>query len=127
MLTLLKLDEPNIIAFKLKGKLTKEIMQDILKSAVAELETPNHFSFYLEIESIEGMDFSVITEDLKFCFKHLGEYLKKLDKIAFVTDKKWLRFFATLEYSFIPWVDLKAFPLNEKKVAIDWINIPKED
>lgn len=118
MITKMEMTEPYIVGFKVYGKLDKEEMKIVFEDILRELELPEKFSIYMHLE-----DFSLSTfiEGVKFSFKHLKKFLIQIEKMALIVDSKLLRNFATIEYMFIPNIELKAFSTKENQVAIEWL------
>ena len=84
MFKILNLTQNNLIAFQVKGKVTKEDydrLTPLLEKTSREHDTKK---LYVEIENIQGIEPSALWEDLKAYFQHYKDY----DRIAIVSDGK---------------------------------------
>lgn len=121
MIKKIQFAEKDILGFEVDGKISKPAFVQMMQELIPEIESPGHFKLYVEVPRLEGIEWEVIWDTLKWATQELGEYFKKVDKIAFVTDKGWLRFLASAEYILIPGIEQKSFPLHEKEKARQWL------
>lgn len=113
--------EEDILGFEVKGKFSEPAFVQLMQELIPAIESPGHVKLYIEIPRLDGMDWQVIWDSLKFAAKELGNYFEKVDKIAFVTDTAWLRFLATAEYTLISSIKEKSFSFDEREEALRWV------
>jgi hypothetical protein len=87
-----------------------------------KLETNEKLRFYVEGGDFRPTDISMdaLVEDFRLWFKHPGA-ITKMERAAFVTDQKWLRTVADVEFSLIPTLSGASFSFDEKEKAIEWL------
>ncbi|WP_417607960.1 STAS/SEC14 domain-containing protein [Owenweeksia hongkongensis] len=113
--------EPDILGFEVDGRVSEAAFINMMQELIPKMESPGNIKLYVEIPRYEGTDWEVVWHSLKFAIGKLKTYFNKVDKIALVTDKGWLRFLATAEYKLIPAIDEKSFEFSEKEEALEWI------
>ncbi len=113
--------DENIVGIEVSGKLSKPSFVQMMQRIIPETNTPPHFNIYIEVKNFDGLDWEVVWDSLKYAISEGGKYFKKVDKIAFVADKGWLRFLASAEYKLIPAIELKSFEFSEKEEAKRWL------
>ena len=119
-----KLDSSNskVLAFSWEGDFNKQAFEKAMTEFVPELKTRDEFNIYLEIHSIEGMEAKAVWDDVKFYFRNMPELLEKIEKIALVTDKSWMKNLAELSYKMVPGIELKSFSFDDKVAAREWVS-----
>jgi SpoIIAA-like len=69
----------------------------------------------LVMDEMQGMTLNGIKEEFK-----RGKYIKDVNKIAMVSDEKWIKKSLKLE-SLIPEIEIEHFPIkNKSKQSIGW-------
>lgn len=111
----------NVVAFEYLGKITREDY-DILNPMLERHK--NRFGkilLYVEMIDTEWPTITAMWEDLKTDIR----FFTDVEKVAFVTDKKWLEkatefsaFFAPMEY--------KSFEAGSRQEAFNWLQLPKQ-
>ena len=113
--------EPDILGFEVDGKISEVAFINMMQDLIPKMESPGNIKLYIEIPRYEGMDWEVIWDSLKFAMGKLKTYFEKVDKIALVTDKTWIRLLTTAEYKLIPAIEEKSFEFSEKEEALQWV------
>lgn len=121
MIQKIDLEQNNVLGLRLKGKLDHETATAFMDELKSEYESVKHFRLYLEMDHIDDVEFSAIWESLKFLVSHFGEYRSKLERIAVVSDERWVRRAAEIENKLLPGITEKAFSFADKDIARDWI------
>ena len=121
MIKKIQFSEPDILGFEVDGRVSEPAFVNMMQELIPKLDSPGNIKLYIEIPRYEGTDWEVIWDSLKFALTKLKTYFDKVDKIALVTDKAWLRFAATVEYGLIPAIKEKSFEFSEKEEALKWI------
>lgn len=89
-------------------------------SFVEGLEGSAKSNLLFDLANVDGLDFSAVWEEAS----HLGTMLKalrKLDRIAIVADKGWLRTAARMESALLPGVTYEVFSQEKADQARDWV------
>lgn len=113
--------EEDLLGFEIKGKVSEPAFVQLMQELIPNLDSPGNFKLYIEIPRYEGTEWRVIWDTLKWATQQLGDYFKKVDKLAVVTDKAWMRNVASAEYFLIPSIEEKSFEFSEKEKALEWI------
>lgn len=121
MIQQLDLNQENILAFRITGHVDVEDFKAVANAIDQEFEDKIPFRLYIEIVDFDGMDLGVIWESLRFGVAHINDYLNHLDRIAVVTDTKWLHRVASMENRLLPSIYERTFSFDEKALAIEWV------
>ncbi|GHA30979.1 hypothetical protein GCM10007103_10660 [Salinimicrobium marinum] len=62
-------------------------------------------------------------QDLKFSAGNFKDLLKKIDKVAVITNSSWFKNLAETSFKLIPGIELKAYNFKESKAAKEWVKI----
>ena len=116
MIQILNIENENVIATKITGKITKKDIEKIHPLIHNIIEKGHKVDFYFELEDIDGYDLEGLWADLKVDAAHLSDY----GKMAFVGDKKWQKWAAKTTDSFTG-SETKFFDLQDKEQAKKWI------
>jgi hypothetical protein len=108
----------NVVAFAATGHVSKDDYDSILIPKVQEAFTRHtKVRCYYELGSeFAGMDPSAIWEDFKIGMSHLRHW----ERVAVVTDVKWIRL-AIGAFSFLVPCEIRIFPAPETAEARRWI------
>lgn len=107
----------NSIGFIIDGPYDEAMVEKIQTEISKKLEVYERINFYIEDTKTAKLSSKAILKSLPFKFKTR----KRFDKVAIVTDRKWLRFFGNLEKIAFN-VELKIFPCEKRLDAIQWIS-----
>lgn len=121
MVKKIQFEEEDILGFEIAGQLSEPAFIHMMQELIPKIESPGHIKLYIEVPRLEGVEWQVVWDSLKWASQQLGKYFKKVDKIAIVTDKTWLQFLASMEYALIPSITQKSFDLEDKQQALLWI------
>lgn len=121
MLQRIHIGNEKVLAFNWEGKFDKKAFEKDMTRFTSELKTRDKFNVYIEMHGIEGVEAKAVWEDLKFGVKNIKELTEKIDRVALVTDKDWVKNLAKVSYSVIPNIKLKTFAFKEKEVAKLWV------
>ncbi|APU70154.1 MULTISPECIES: STAS/SEC14 domain-containing protein [Christiangramia] len=121
MLQIINLEEENLIAAKISGKLTEQDMRKLHPLIHNIIEKGHKVDFYFEMEDFVGYTLKGFWEDLKIDSAHLGDY----GKMAFVGNKKWQEW-AAKATDFFTGSEVKFFEKTNKENALEWIKRPHQ-
>lgn len=128
MINVLDMKDEGVLGFKVDGKIEKSDLQNVFKLIEDKSESNGKMKFYMEIKDfgIQDLTADAIKEDLKFWFKHPG-ILPNFEKVALVTDKKWVEKIFEIECALIPTLEGKSFSTEEKYMALDWLKTDQRE
>lgn len=115
MITIIPSGRNDLLEVEVTGDYTKDDMQQFEK-AFHEKKTPNEDMNLLLV--VNDMDFSMkaLKEDFLFGKDHMHEF----NKVAVVSDKKWVEIGAKMEDT-MPNLEVKHFDKNHHTDAVTWI------
>ena len=118
MLEMIDIGVEKAVAYRLKGKITAEEMKSVFTIFRKKIEKGEKLIVYQEIVSIGGVEFDAMVEKLKF-LHDVG--ISHFDRVAVITHKNWLHKLVDLEDKIFKSVDMKAFSVEEKDQAIEFL------
>ena len=107
---------PGIVGFRVSGTVTTADIQPWASLLENKIQQEGKLRAYVEYESISGITWNAIVQDLKFDLKHLGDF----EKAAIVSDKAWMNLSAKIA-GFLPNLEVKTFSFAEKEQAQQWV------
>lgn len=117
MFTQIPFANDKVIGFRIEGKISGEMLDQMLEAAEAKLQDYSKARIYVEMPVFEGMSAEAFYKDLKYGFKHWTRF----EREAVVTDQRWLEVVVGLADHLVPGIDVKAFSTDEVDAARDWI------
>ncbi|MBT8491118.1 MAG: STAS/SEC14 domain-containing protein [Deltaproteobacteria bacterium] len=106
------------VAFRIDGKVKETEMVHFFSEAKAKIELYENIVVYEEIVNFSGIEIKGIIAEFKFLHE-IG--LSHIEKIAVVTDKKWLEKIVGVEDKIFKSIDIKTFSTEEKDKAIEFL------
>lgn len=110
---------PTVNQIIVTQKLTQEDARKFVSFAEG-LEDSAKSNLLFDLANIDGLDFSAVWQEMS----NLGvvvRMLGKLDRIAIVADKPWLRTAARIESAMLPGVTYEVFSSDKAGQARDWV------
>lgn len=98
------------------GVFDKERANKLFMEISEKIKRFGSINLYLEDQGVEKFTLPAITEHL--FFKHENKH--NLNKVALVSDRKWIHACASLENMFLP-IDVKSFAIDDRVDAMSWI------
>ena len=111
---------PDVIAFRMNGKLTRAIFDPLFERVNASFAAHPKTHMYIEVQHYGG----IAVEDIVHYVGHtlpLFTKLSRFGRIAVVTDEAWIRTVAQLESAILPHITYNTFPLAEGPTALEWV------
>ncbi|MGB2601535.1 MAG: STAS/SEC14 domain-containing protein [Candidatus Omnitrophota bacterium] len=118
MIEILPKSQGNIMGIKASGRLTAQDYEEILIPKIEEVLKNNErarFLYYIS-DDLEGIEPGAMWDDAKFASGHRDRF----DKIAIVTDSKWMQWSSKLVSYFLQG-EVKSFPGDQLDEAWIWI------
>ena len=116
MLQLLEESKGDLVAFRISGHVDKNDYDIMLPVLEEKIKQYGKINVYAEMEEVEDFTLKALWEDLKFDFRHAGDF----KKAAFVGDQKWLDWLTIAATPFTS-ATIKYFKTEERQQAMDWI------
>jgi len=120
MIEIINFDEPDIIGFRLDGKIDDAGYDGAVAKIQQALDNNHKISIYAEVEKFGGMSIDKFFENFKVKFDFLKE-LDKFEKEAIVSDKQWLASMIKLSDKLFPSVEVRYFSFENKADALAWV------
>ena len=117
MLTHIPFGNSKVLGFRIEGKITGEMLEQMLAVVEAKLQEHPRARIYVEMPAFEGMSVEALYKDLKYGISHWNRF----EREAVVTDQRRLEVMVGLADRLIPGVEVKVFPTSEADSARDWI------
>lgn len=118
----LPVNEKNIFAFKVSGKLSDEDYQQFVPRVEALIKEHGSIRLLIELEDFEGWDLKAAWDDFKFAREHEDS----LERIAVVGEKRWQRWMV-LAGSALTETEIRYFYKDHLQEAWDWLRSNEED
>lgn len=106
-----------ILGYVIDGAMDNKQINKLRNLILEKLETHNRVSLYLEDKNITKFTFSAAAIGALFPI----EYAHRIDRIALVTDRKWIHFLAALDNSIVK-SQIKHFTREDRASAVKWIS-----
>ena len=106
----------NTVGYLIEGTMDKDAILELRSQVLEKLKEHDKINLYLEDSNIEHFSLSAATIGALFPL----EYAKRFNKIALVTDRKWIHALAAIDNILIG-ATLKYFPEKDRLSAISWI------
>ena len=120
MIETISFEEPNIIGFRLDGKIDDESYDQAVAAIQAALKNHERICIYAEVERLGGMSLETFLENFKVKFGFLRQ-LERFEKEAIVSDKEWIETLTKIGDTLFPGVKVKHFSFDDKDEALAWI------
>ena len=117
MIELIDLQSEKAVGLRMDGKIEKEDMDTIIKATEGKFGNNKKLSFYVEVDSFDGISFEALLKDLKFGLPNIGRFAKK----AVVSNIKWQETAALISNKIFPFIEVRHFSPEHKEEAKAWI------
>lgn len=119
MITLIKNLPDNIIGCRYEGQVTAADYESVLFPAVATAFKKNKKLKVLWqlAENFEGFNFDALKDDIEVGLKYFANW----EKIAFVSDKKWMNH-TVKAFGFLVPAQVRTYKNDEIPEAIKWLS-----
>lgn len=117
MIEILDLETAGVIGVRIAGKIEKADIDRVVAATKAKFDEAEKLGIYVEVESLDGISFEALLEDLKFALPNLGKFRKK----AVVSEKQWMETTAAIGNRLFPGIEVKHFSPDETAEARTWV------
>jgi len=111
--------EGDVIALRVSGRLERDEIERMLDRLEKALEN-ERVNMFVEVAGYTGFDAEGLPEQLRRGGRLLGK-LRRLDRVAIVTDQPWVRGLARVESALLPKVRYEIFGSDERDRALAWV------
>ena len=120
MIELLPSPGPDVVAFRAGGTIPSADIDRVWNSIDAALDETARLGIYVEVVHLTGVTLAGLIDDVVTGFKNLGK-LKHFERVAVVTDAKWIRTAASIEDKLFPGIEIRTFETAEDEAAMAWL------
>ncbi|HCA25985.1 MAG TPA: STAS/SEC14 domain-containing protein, partial [Pseudomonas sp.] len=113
MLTHIPFGNSKVLGFRIEGKISAEMLDEMLELIEAKLREHAKVRLYVEMPAFGGMAAEALYKDLKYGISHWNRF----EREAVVTDQGWLEKLVGLADRLVPGVEARVFPAAEKDAA----------
>jgi len=106
------------LGFIIQGKVDEASIRELQGRVLEMLETYEKINLYLEDDGIESFTLPAVIDEILFKIEH-GD---RFNKVALVTDRKWIKMCGHIENILIP-ATVKNFDVSERLKAIEWVAV----
>lgn len=117
------LEAPNLLVIEAHGAIDAVTMEVALDMLIQDVETMSHGNLLMRADGIEWPTIGAIGVE----FRHFGQMmrlLRKIDKIALLSDWPFYKLMAQIESLLIPNLVIRAFNPEEEPEARAWLSEP---
>lgn len=107
----------NVVGIIVDSSLDEELMKKLQRHICKKFESHDEVNLFFEIKEGNKMTFKAFIDQMKFNVDYDG----KFNKVALVTDLKWLHNSMAVK-DFIMSADIKSFTNEERLKALSWIS-----
>ncbi|MGB3778482.1 MAG: STAS/SEC14 domain-containing protein [Tunicatimonas sp.] len=116
MLTAKKIAD-HVIRLVIDGEVKQSDIDQAANVMKDSLKEPGKLRLLMEVKNMEGYDsIEAFLKDTKKTFQHYTDF----EKMAIVTEEKWLASIASLGDLINP-ANIKQFSLSERELAEEWV------
>ena len=115
---------PHVVAFTIDGTTTRPDVEALYREVERAMES-GHVHLYGEITGVGGFTLDALGENLGRGVKMLTA-IGKVDRYAVVSDTPWIAATARMQGAFLPGLEVRAYPTDDRADALDWVSEPLE-
>lgn len=116
MINIIPSGRNDLLEVEVTGNVTKDDMKEF-ERAFHEKKTPGQEMNLLMVVNDMDMTMKTLKEDFMFDKEHMDEF----NKVAVVSDKKWVEMGSKLE-NLMPGMEVKHFDKDHRADAVTWIH-----
>ncbi|MCP3941124.1 MAG: STAS/SEC14 domain-containing protein [Desulfobacteraceae bacterium] len=118
MLEMIEIGIDNAVAFRMSGKITEKDMALVLSNAKKKIHSHGNIVILEVIESFKGIEIAALIEEFKYLYE-VG--MSNINKVAVITDKKWVENIVSIEDKIFKSVEIKCFSTEHQDSAIEFL------
>lgn len=110
-----------LVAFKASGTLSGDDYDRLTAEIDRQLDAHEKVGLFADISNLDGLSLPAIAKDLQYAAGKIGE-LHRLERVAVVTGKPWLRTWAQLAWMLVPASTVRTYEAQERDTALAWVS-----
>lgn len=114
------LDAPNLLVMDVTGQMDSVAMEVALDLLVPVVKDMRHGGALLRAEGVEWPTLGAIGVELRH-WGQLMAMIRKVDKIAVLTDQGWVQNLAAVESLLVPNLEIRSFAPDAEADARAWL------
>lgn len=114
------LEAPNLLVVEASGAMTAVAMEIALDLLVPEVRDMNHGGVLMRAQGVEWPTLGAIGVELRH-WGQLMAMIRKVDKVAVLTDQGWVRNLAAVESLLVPNLEIRSFAPDAEIAARSWL------
>ncbi|WP_088918019.1 STAS/SEC14 domain-containing protein [Granulosicoccus antarcticus] len=115
-----QLNGPDRLDISISGKVDSNTMRESLDALDSQSKGFVNGRMLYRIDNFDMPSFGAIAVELSR-LPMLFDLLRRFDRVAVLTEKRWLQKLSELEGKFLPGLSIKAFDANEVDLAEQWL------
>lgn len=115
------LDAPNLLVVEVTGAMTAVAMEVALDMLVPDVRDMHHGGVLMRAQGVEWPTLGAIGVELRH-WGQLMAMIRKVDKVAVLTDQGWVRNLATVESLLVPNLVIRSFDPDQEATARSWLS-----
>lgn len=112
---------PNRLDIHIDGKIDRQQMASALDELISESADIENGVMLYEISNFHLPSLGAFAAEARRLPALLG-LIKKFDRVAVLTDKRWLKKVSEIEGALMPNMQIKAFNIDQKEQAESWLS-----
>ena len=110
-----------VVAFQASGTLSGDDYDRLTAEIDRQLDAYEKVGLFADITNLDGLSLPALAKDVQYAVGKLGE-LHRLQRVAVVTGKPWLRAWAQLAWMLVPTSTVRTYEAPERDNALAWIS-----
>lgn len=115
-----KVNGPNRVDISISGKIDSDNMRESLDALDNQSQGFENGRMMYRIDNFDMPSFGALAVELSRLPMLFG-LLSRFDRVAVLTEKRWLQKLSELEGKFLPGLSIKAFDADEEEQAERWL------
>lgn len=115
-----RLEAPNLLVIDASGAMTAVAMEIALNMMVPEVKDMHHGGILLRAKGVEWPTLGAIGVELRH-WVQLMAMIRKVDRVAVLTDQGWVRNLAMVESLLVPNLEIRSFAPDSEVEARRWL------
>lgn len=116
-------ETPDLLVIEAHGQMDARAMEVALTMLVDTMEGMHHGGCLIRAEGIEWPSLGALGVEIRH-FVQLMAMVEKLDKVAVLTDERWVTPVTAIESALIPNLVIRTFPPEAEEEARAWLATP---
>lgn len=108
----------HVVGIMVDKDIDQEYLDKVHKIIEEKLQENDKINLFSEIMPNNEVPLKFLFENIKFKFEHADQ----INKLAMVTDLKWVRGIMDIDNFFVS-TEVKSFELKDRLEAIQWISV----